>query len=185
VRAAGVAFGYTKASQGEGYTDPDYTRHYEAMGHCGLLRGAYHYFEPEADPVRQARRLLISIGPHQGELPPVIDVERAYRDTRRDCNAMRRAIQRFSDTVEQELGRKPVIYSSRWFWTDQLCDTRELRANPLWLKWYSTTPPTLFGGWDQWLFWQYTDSGTAGRDQIDLSRWHGTREQLHTFATRP
>ena len=57
----------------------------------------------------------------------------------------------------------PIIYSDVSFIEENLASG--FSSYPLWIAEYSSTPPTAPGDWDEWLFWQYSQSGSV--DGVD------------------
>src|SRR3954471_21897306 len=74
VKAAGYAFAYVKATDGETYVDPTFEQSWTGAASAGLLRGAYHFFRAEDSPQAQAEFFWRIVGGN-GDLPLVIDVE--------------------------------------------------------------------------------------------------------------
>jgi GH25 family lysozyme M1 (1,4-beta-N-acetylmuramidase) len=56
----GLAFGWTKATEGLTFRDPTFTANWRNMGDTPsmIMRGAYHYFHPSEDAVSQANYFL-------------------------------------------------------------------------------------------------------------------------------
>jgi lysozyme len=77
VLAAGYAFAFIKATDGETYTDPLLAQNWAGAQAAGLLRGAYQFFRAEDDPQAQAEFFgqTVGGGGGSGELPLVVDVE--------------------------------------------------------------------------------------------------------------
>jgi len=186
VAGAGISFAFAKASEGSGYTDPEFGRNWEGMKAAGLLRGAYHYFRPQVPAVVQARHFL-SLVPslEHGDLHPMLDVEEADGMT---PNLILEGVQAWIDTVRRALGREVIIYTYPYFWETAVRNSdRFVRGCPLWIASYSH-PPTrpLVGGWHHYTFWQYTDKGSVpgigGRGIVDRDRFNGSLENLRKFA---
>jgi lysozyme len=184
----GVLYAFAKATEGPTYRDPRFSANWSAMKAHGLLRGAYHMWHPDDDPVAQARFFASVVGTGS-DLPPVIDVE--LNPTQIDCPTLLANILTFMQTVEQELGSITALYTYRKYWVEHLtCSsnasasaiTQSLAQRPLWVADYSRTDaPELFGGRSNWAFWQYTDQGDAAADHLDLDRFAGTPQTLRTW----
>lgn len=187
LRSAGVHFTYIKATEGTGFRDLRFTANFDMAGRCGLLRGVYHFYVPTEDPAAQAAYLLKTIGDRRGELPTVIDVERALanHETTATCEDYQRGVTTMVDALERALGKKPMIYSSARVWQEQFCNHPGFSDLPLWVAWRESGKPRLPAGWNFWQFWQYTDQGTVGTAKLDVNYWSGTLEQLRDFAGLP
>lgn len=179
-----TAFVFVKATESTSKVDPRFAAHWSGAREAGLPRGAYHFFHPQEDVDQQVANFIKHLKPDPGELPPVVDVEQ-FRDEYSGftCAQLAERLQRFSQGVEKELGRKPMIYTNHVTWSTSFCDHPYFIDHPLWLAAYvKQAEPKLPKGWKRWHFWQYTDSGkVAGIDgQVDQSYFNGTLEELKT-----
>lgn len=170
VRRAGASFGFLRASCGL-TPDSTYLRNWREMGNGApqMARGAYHYLEPEHDPVAQAGLFVAQC--RQG--PPADGL--AWLDV--EENALTDAqVRAFVGRAELDLGRVG-IYTSR-----HKAQVIKLGAwagsRPLWVAdWRKVAAPAIPQPWVNagWDYWQYTNSGQVpgipGR--VDLS-WKGT-----------
>jgi GH25 family lysozyme M1 (1,4-beta-N-acetylmuramidase) len=104
--------------------------------------------------------------------------------------------------VEQETGRKPIVYSGPFFLRDRMADARGAPPSwaskyMLWIANYLNHPvgdndlPLQPKGWAPWTFWQYSESGmlngvyNTGRlslTAVDLNFFRGTLEELYSLA---
>ena len=170
-----AAFAFIKATQAT-FTDPKFERNWKES-QKRILRGAYHFLDPETNPKAQAEFFIKTLKEQGdiGELPPVLDVEKGpvtWND-----------IQTWMDTVEQALGRTPILYTSPGF-AKPLGPPPKLW--PLWVAHYQQRKPTLPPGWSHWTFWQFTDRGN-GKDYgvqsgfIDLNWFQGNWVSLVRF----
>lgn len=79
-------------------------------------------------------------------------------------------------------GRDAIIYVNYSFWTSCMGSTTEFGSkNPLWVAAYGPSLGNLLipGGWNQFTFWQYADSGTYPGDQ---NVFNGDYRQLQSLA---
>src|SRR5689334_1580650 len=72
VAEAGTAFVFIKATEGTSYVDPQFQDNWSGAKAAGLLRGAYHFFQPGEDPQQQAEYFLSVVQTVPGDLPPVL-----------------------------------------------------------------------------------------------------------------
>jgi lysozyme len=104
--------------------------------------------------------------------------------------------------VEQETGRKPIVYSGPFFLRDRMADARGAPPSwasryMLWIANYLNHPirdndlPLQPRGWANWTFWQYSESGmldgvynkgTTSLTAVDLNFFRGTLEELYALA---
>lgn len=177
VRAAGIAFAFAKASDGDTYKDTQFKKNWQGMQAAGLLRGAYHFYESNDDPVTQANNFLSAVGTlDKNDLPPVIDIESTKGNF--GNNSLSTNLQICLDTIEKALACTPLIYTNCAFWNANL--TAEFGRYPLWIARYSSTPPTIPNAWTNWTFWQYSQSGAVAgvTGAVDLDRFAGSNEDL-------
>jgi lysozyme len=181
VRQAGKAFAFAKATDGITYTDPQLAANWAGIKAAGLIRGAYHFFEPNDDAASQAEHFLATVELAPGDLPPVLDVE---RNTGVTSAQLWEGVAAWLQAVEARTGRLPMIYVAPGFWDGNFPDLSLVRY-PLWLADYATQP-TLPSGWPTWQFWQYSEKGAVEglHGQFDLDEFNGTAEELLAFANR-
>jgi GH25 family lysozyme M1 (1,4-beta-N-acetylmuramidase)/nucleoside phosphorylase/O-acetyl-ADP-ribose deacetylase (regulator of RNase III) len=187
VRQAGIAFAFVKATQGTKTVDQQFASNWSGTEAVGILRGAYHVFEPNEDPLQQAQHFAHTVGVLEpDDLPPVLDVE-----TSEGVNGavLIRNCKVWLNEIERLLKRRPVIYTGAGFWNPQLRNDSEYitwtKDYALWLAQYQTaSEPPIPQGWEsQWTFWQYDEMGTvpgiSGR--VDLNWFNGTARELRRW----
>ena len=180
VKEVGVQFAFIKASQGTSYQDPLFTGNWQAAREAGILRGAYHYFHPKLDAIRQARFFHQQFQEDPGELPPALDLE-APELTGLPLAA---SISKFLQELENLTGQKAILYTSPGFWNSYLTPypPEWAHLHPLWIAHYGVGRPTIPYPWVNYTFWQYTNRGEvagitsfpARRPRVDLNWFHGT-----------
>jgi len=195
VRNSGQNFAFIKATEGNsgGYVNPYFASDAREVKAAGMYLGTYHYARPTvsasgdryASAESQARFYLSTIGGYAGagHLPPALDFE----DTGSGLGAgdLVNWAQRFLDTVQQLTGRVPIVYAANWYWSQYMNSTTQFAQYPLWVAHYTAAAaPMMFGGWNSWVFWQYTDSGRISGVQanIDMNRFHSDTAALARLA---
>ena len=112
------------------------------------------------------------------DLPPVIDVEATDGQ---GAAAVEAAVGRWIDRVESQLGVRPIIYTGKYFWQDNLNNSRRFADYPLWHAQYTGAAcPNIADGWARWTLWQYSSSGRVagiGGD-VDVNRFNGDEAAL-------
>ncbi len=174
-----VAGAYIRVSNGT-KIDDTYRDNWIAAESAGLLRGAYHFWNPAADPLEQAElftKAVLELG--DGGLPPVVDVEKAENPE---------GLKVLIDEITARL-RRPAIYTAaaQWNGFGGLAWASEY---PLWVANYhpninlqdpeetfrqlSRISPVLPNDWRQkgWTIWQFTD--VANGAQYGLSSQRAT-----------
>jgi GH25 family lysozyme M1 (1,4-beta-N-acetylmuramidase) len=158
VAASGVAFAYARVSDGLLFIDPAFAGNYEGIKAAGMIRGAYQMFRPGQDPLDQANLVLSSVGTiGPGDLPPALDVE--VTDGRSPLE-IGHAVQVWVSVIQQATGRTPVIFTGRYFWDDLVISPDSARE-PLWIAAWGVTCPNTPSIWNDWVLWQYTNSGSV------------------------
>jgi lysozyme len=187
VRNSGVQFAFVKATEGIDYVDPKFHANIQGAKAAGVMVGAYHFCRLDSyatdpnDAINEANDFLDAIRPYYNTgtyLPPVADVEAfpSFGSTA-EARAFTSAwVQKFSDTVYNSIGIRPIVYQSlskaNSYYTSAVASTHEL-----WLAWwkYSTANPPVASDtplWGIWQFWQWSDAwsvpGVAGNVDGDL-----------------
>jgi lysozyme len=203
VKAAGIAFAVPKASQSN-WADPMFATHWAGAKSAGLLRGAYHFFVPDMDPLKQAAAYLKALGDDPGDLPPVLDIEAKTTD----AAALAKNAQVWLAEVEKQLKKQAIIYTAAWYWNGAMLVNGKYPAwaadYALWVAAYPVKDgaptleqlaqgkykPLLPKSWTKWTFWQYSEKGRVdgitnadGKPaNVDLNVFEGTLEDLGKFA---
>lgn len=176
VRGAGHSFAYVKATEGTGYTNPYFAADWSGIGNAGLLRGSYHFPRPAlpmSTAIDQARYYVSRVGTMQGanDLPPMLDLEAAGSLSAPDLVQWART---WLAEVERLTGRRPIIYTGKWFWTGYLGSTTALRDYRLWLSDYNglSAPTNVPSGWP-WTIWQHSSTGQVPGivGNVDMNRF--------------
>jgi GH25 family lysozyme M1 (1,4-beta-N-acetylmuramidase) len=176
--AGQASFLYIKASEGGGFQDPDYQSNAgEARAH-GIAYGAYHFFRPSRSVDDQVKNFLDAMGPMQpGELPPMLDLEFAYKHEREwldlPVDERARLVLDWLHKVECATGVTPVVYVSASFAQDVLGAENypEFAHYPLFVASWDRDSPRMPQPWSTWHFWQYTvDGGLSFVESKHLDR---------------
>ena len=75
VRGIRIGFVFIKATRDANYVDPQFERNWKNSKKAGLIRGAYHYFNPLLSGKLQAKHFINTVKRQAGDLPPVLDIE--------------------------------------------------------------------------------------------------------------
>ncbi|MDQ2756212.1 MAG: glycoside hydrolase family 25 protein [Actinomycetota bacterium] len=184
--ASGSAtFGFVKATEGSGYTNPYFASDFAAMAATGMIRGAYHFASPSISAVTQAQYFVRVSGTlHQrGDLPPVLDLESTGGLS---PTALIAWTQSYLQTVKALTGRTPIIYASPYFWQTAMANSQAFTGYPLWIASYGSAPQ-IPGGWSSYTFWQYTASASLSgiRGAVDMSVFNGSLASLQALSNGP
>jgi lysozyme len=189
VAAGGVRFGFAKASEGPAVPDSYFSDNWNGMKSAGLLRGAYHFFHPNADPQAQARNFLRRLAAANGgspllapgDLPAALDIE--VTDGAAPA-ALLAAATTWLKAVHAATGKQPIVYSYPSFWKSTLGNPITLSEYHLWIAHLNVASPAVPGGWPGWVFWQFDKQPVAGVPApfTDLNAFNGTVADLQTLA---
>ncbi len=178
----GVRFAYVKATEGTGYTSPDFAHQYNGSHGVGMIRGAYHFALPDRSSGAAQANYFVDHGggwsPDGRTLPGALDVE--YNPYGPDCygkspRRMTEWIKSFSDTYHARTGRYPVIYTSTHWWNK--CVSGDFSStSPLWIARYADHIGELPHDWGFHTFWQYTSK------PLDKNFFNGSYEGLKRLA---
>lgn len=173
VAKADISFAFIKATEGYSYVNPYFATDWRASKAAGILRGAYHFFRPADDGVKQAKHMLDVMGAGAGDLDmlrPVLDweVSDGVSAARQKSEA-----KAFCDYVKSIIGVDCALYYSA-SWPDGLGNMSEFAHNPKWIAQYGPRCRIPFD------IWQYTDKAHVNgvKTPVDGSVFNGTLEEF-------
>jgi GH25 family lysozyme M1 (1,4-beta-N-acetylmuramidase) len=186
--APNIDFAYAKASEGTYYTNPDFYNQYVGPYDQGLIRGSYHFANPDdSSGATQADYFVDHGGGWSSDdltLPGALDIE--YNPYGSECyglsgDQMTGWIWDFVNEYAARTGVYPVIYSTNdWWSTCTSSDPAFANYDPLWIANYvASGGGPRPNGWGYYTFWQYADSGSEPGDQ-DV--FNGPYTQLQALA---
>lgn len=173
IRSAPVSFVFIKGTEGTTILDDCFNFNFYEARQSDIIRGVYHFFVPNADAKKQALYFLKQVHLEAGDLPPVLDVEKAGNLTK---TQLQQAVLTWLQTVEGSCGVKPIIYTGYKF-KMQYLSSSDFDDYPYWIAHYYVDELEYKG---EWCFWQYTDSGrVAGvAGNVDCNIFNGTIQEL-------
>ena len=171
-----VHFIICKATQGTSSIDPSFKHNWERLRELDIIRGAYHFYMAKHDPLEQAEHFVKTVGPLADlDIPLVLDIEDGSIKNVEDITYLQEHLLIFLQRVEDQTGKKPIIYTSLSFANDYLLDTA-FSNYPLWLAEYSKRRnPKLPATWKKkgHLIWQKDDSFTVKSQKVDFDVFNG------------
>ena len=113
---------------------------------------------------------------------PVIDMEKGIQSD--DSYNAEWALS-FCDEVEKGLGKRPIIYTARWYtqgWFNNASKDllQRLSKETLWWAEYSDQQTKELTPWDEWLVWQFSGSGSISGVQVTVMSIGVPEESLET-----
>jgi lysozyme len=221
VKNAGYHFAFVKATEGVNFTDGRFNANMTNANAAGVYVGPYHICRVDSkngvpfttydglpfpvgsdmwlDATSEAADFIQAIRPYYTAgyfLPPVADIESAhipdFGSTSLERTYISNWVQLFSDTINNALGVRPLVYASKSS-ANTYYNSAVASTHKLWEAWWkhSTTSPPLPSdtpAWiSSWTFWQWTNlasvpgvPGSEGpnNDLEDGDVFYGTMAQL-------
>lgn len=158
-----------RATMGNRKKDKHFDDFWETSKKNELIRGAYHFYRADEDPVMQANNYLESVILESGDLRPVLDIERVPR--RKSREKFIEDLKVWLKIVEDKYGEKPIIYTYYYYYKDHL--KGEFDDYPLWLANYNDV--MVPSPEDDWKLWQFTEKGIVKgiNTKVDLNIYNG------------
>ncbi|WP_313717296.1 GH25 family lysozyme, partial [Kaistella carnis] len=78
-RTIPIKFVVLRATMGNKSTDKHFEEFWTLSKKHELIRGAYHFYRADEDPVMQANNFLANVKLESGDLPPILDIEKIPR----------------------------------------------------------------------------------------------------------
>lgn len=196
-----IVFAFCKATDGQLGVDPKFKTHWAGIKKYGLVRGAYHFAQPDMsmnDPIIEADHFVDTVGPLDPEDMLCLDIEKAG-DVPVGV-AFTSWVLAFLERVEKRTGVLAIVYSGGPFF-DQYDGTpsadvmKRLARYPFWLAAYVKNPDKYIAPeWKHlgWTFWQKSGDVAAPGETplhvpgissvVDYDVYKGTVEELKAFA---
>ena len=175
---------YSKATEGNYYSNPYFAQQYNGSYNVGMIRGAYHFATPnDSSGANQANYFVDRGGAWSRDgrtLPGALDIE--YNPYGATCYGLSQAsmvswIRDWLNTYKSRTGRDAPIYTNLDWWTRCTGNSTAFNStNPLWVAKYASSPGTLPGGWPFHTIWQYSST------PIDQDRFNGDQTRLVALA---
>jgi lysozyme len=195
VKAAGIDFAIIKATQGTYNSQSTFPSYWSGAKGAGLVRSAYHFFDPTEDGVAQAQHFLSVVGSLAADdLPPMLDIE--CPDGSSNClgtgasgatpaATIHQRMWDWINTVAKATGKAPLIYSYGSYFSSNGIDTTGLAVYPLNIA--DVTTASCFNvpsPWQKAAIWQYSWTGSVSgiSAQVDRDRFLGNLSDLQAFA---
>lgn len=168
-----VDFIFIRATMGEKKNDSKFKKNWKAARKRNKLIGAYHYFRPNENSIKQADNFIRHVKLQPGDLPPVLDIEEHPRHQSMD--SLKVGLKRWLDKVEKHYKVRPILYSGDRYYSDFL--EKEFSDYPLWIANYNFW---IQSPKDHWDFWQFSEKGSVSgiKGFVDLNMYQFTIAQL-------
>ena len=168
-RTIPLKFIVLRATMGNTSKDKNFEEFWRTAKKHNLIRGAYHFYRPDEDPVKQANNFLETVKLEEGDLLPILDIEKLpLKYTQKELN---KNLKIWLKIVEEKYDKKPVIYTFYHYYKDNL--RSDFDEYPLWLANYNNVPQPSAD--DDWKIWQFTENGIVYgiNTKVDLNVFNG------------
>ncbi|MDO5614908.1 MAG: GH25 family lysozyme [Cruoricaptor ignavus] len=173
-RTIPLKFVVLRATMGNRSKDKHFDEYWATAKKHNLIRGAYHFYRADEDPVKQANNFLESVKLEQGDLVPVLDIEK--NPLRYSKKELIKNLKIWLKIVEEKYGKKPIIYTYYYYYRDNL--KGEFDEYPLWLANYNNVLQPSPN--EDWQLWQFTENGIVYgiNSKVDLNVFNGNLSAL-------
>jgi len=172
-----IDFIFIRASMGENGKDKKFAYNWKKVKEKNKLRGAYHYFRPNENSIKQAKNFIKVVDLEPGDFPPVLDIEEMPKNQSMD--SLKAGLKRWLYHVEKHFKVRPVLYSGDKYFADFL--EREFDGYTLWIANYNfwVEKPKK-----HWNFWQFSEKGSVEgiKGAVDLNLFNGKIEDLELLS---
>ncbi|MEN2435926.1 GH25 family lysozyme [Weeksellaceae bacterium A-14] len=164
-----LQFVILRATMGNRNADKHFGEFWKKSREKELIRGAYHFYRADEDPVIQASNYLANVKLERGDLPPILDIEKIPR--RKSREKLVEDLKTWCRITEKAYGKRPIIYTYYHYYKDYL--KGDFDGYRLWLANYNDVPAP--SPEDEWTFWQFTENGIVHgiNSKVDLNVYNG------------
>lgn len=165
-----LQFVVLRATMGKKSKDKNFDTFWKLAQKHELIRGAYHFYRADEDPVIQANNFLESVKLEEGDLVPILDIEK--NPIRKSKKELIKNLKIWLKIVEEKYGKKPILYTYYYYYRDNL--QGEFNDYPLWLANYNDVPQPEPN--NDWKIWQFTENGIVHgiNSKVDINVFNGT-----------
>ena len=185
LKAKGGKYIITKA--GEGWLDYNAYDYVVSAKAAGMITGTYWYYRQVVsingkdvwcEPKRQAQEYWDATK-GKFDLPPALDIENAGNPYFRQEDVLTCLRE-----IERLFGRKPIIYTGKYIWENNVRSPSWSTGYSLWLAQYrDTSLISLPKPFEVWAIHQFSDSIKVGGTTIDHDYFNGNEAELEAFAS--
>lgn len=186
IKASGIQFGYAKATESTNYQDANFYQEMMGLKSVGILRGAYHFFHLNVDPVAQANYFAAYVNAAAPLTPEdfiVLDWETASGDPYSATKDLATA-RAFLERCKVVFKKRAFVYVGYFMMQELVGDASWLAEYPLILPWYTSESKVITPKpWGHWNIWQssgtYRIPGLANLGDYDT--FHGDINDLKSL----
>lgn len=168
-----IQFVLIRATAGKNKVDKKFHYNFESAKNKNFIRGAYHYYRPNENSIRQAQLFIKTVQLEKGDLPPVLDIENLPKT--QSIDSLKVGLKRWLNVIENHYKVKPIIYTGENYYDNFL--KNDFQDYTFWIANYSKTFHQLE---PDYKFWQFTESAKVKgiNHKVDLNVFNGNKNQL-------
>jgi len=169
IKNINIGFCFIKATEGTDNTDFWFKRNWSDSKENGVIRGAYHFFNPTKSGKEQAVNFIRHVKLESGDLPPVLDIEQINGA---NVDTLQQRLNDWLKIIEDKYKVKPIIYTNVGFYQTYLAG--KFDDYPLWVAHYLIKDKPRINR--NWIFWQHNEAGHVnGIDAyVDFNVFNGS-----------
>lgn len=173
---APLSFVFVRATMGDDGKDKAFEINWKGARANHFIRGAYHYYRPDENSLKQAENFIATVKLSEGDFPPVLDIEDLPKKQSMDNLVL--GLKRWMDMVEQHYGVQPILYSGEHYYTNHL--KKWFPDHVVWIANYNFFVEEIK---PEWHFWQFTEKGVIkGIDgKVDLNIYNGNKSDIRNI----
>lgn len=160
-----VQFVIVRATAGDNKVDKKFKTNWQSATNKKIIKGAYHYYRPNENSIKQANHFIQTVTLKKGDLPPILDIEEI--PIKQSMDSLKIGLKRWLTKVEEHYQIKPIIYSGENYYTNFL--QKEFAEYEFWIANYNFWQKSPE---NNWLMWQFTDkaqiNGVKGMVDVNL-----------------
>ncbi|GAB3567618.1 hypothetical protein GCM10027578_18850 [Spirosoma luteolum] len=175
--AVRLQFVFIKATEGATLADRQFSRNWAGAQRAGLRRGAYHFYHPTRDPLKQANNFIRHVALLSGDFAPVVDFEVVNGQS---DETIITGLRTWLETVEAYYHTRPIIYTNGSLYKRYI--KGQLDTYPLWIADYSAAHLRMYPA-DNLYIWQHNQSGRVPgiRGMVDFNAFVMDDSELATL----
>ena len=160
-----LQFVFVKATEGATLTDKHFAKNWREAKKSSLRRGAYHFYHPTRDPLKQATNFIRTVELSEGDFAPVVDFEVVNGQSDKTIIG---GLRLWLETVEAHYHVRPIIYTNGNLYRRYIRDN--LDRYPLWIADYSRKHLRAYDT-DKLYLWQHNQAGRVRgiRGRVDFN----------------
>lgn len=181
----GVQFAYVKATQGTGYTNPDFSSQINGATNASIVAGAYDFADFNTVSATAEAKYFLSVAGNyvqEGYLRPALDMEGSTSMTQSQVSAW---VESWCNYVYQQTGVLAVVYASQSFASEYFNSGVPSIPSQFWEAAYNgqnlyTGSPGSTTPYSTWTMWQVSSTGSVPgvTGDVDLDTYNGDMSGL-------